>query len=54
VPKRRDSKLLQVLVRQTRKNRLVYVILSEGHFVPPEAQAPQPAYHVHDGAQTKL
>ena len=29
VPKRGDAKLLQVLVRQARKNRLVYVILAE-------------------------
>jgi hypothetical protein len=50
VPKRRDSKLLQVLVRQTRKHRLVYVILSEGRFVPPKAQASQPDHNVHDGA----
>ena len=29
VPKRRDAELLQVLVRQARENRLVYVILAE-------------------------
>ena len=29
MPKRRDAKLLQVLVRQARQNRLVYVILAE-------------------------
>ena len=48
-PKRRDAKLLQVLVRQTRKDRLVYVILAECRLVLPEAQAPQPDHHVHDG-----
>src|SRR5262245_54666267 len=47
VPKRRDAKLLQVLVRQARKNRLVYVILAECRLVLPEAQAPQPDHNVH-------
>jgi hypothetical protein len=42
VTKRRDAKLLQVLVRQARENRLVYVILAEDRLVLPEAQAPQP------------
>ena len=49
VPKRCDAKLLQVLVRQTRKNRLVYVILAEYRLILPEAQAPQPDHNVHDG-----
>jgi hypothetical protein len=43
VPDCCDPKLLEVLSRQARENRLVYVIL-------PEAQAPQPDYNVHDGA----
>ena len=42
MPKRRDAKLLQVLVRQARKNRLVYLILAECRLVLSEAQAPQP------------
>ena len=29
VPERRDAKLLQVLRRQARKNRLVYLVLAE-------------------------
>ena len=33
-----DAKLLQVLVRQARENRLVYVILAEYRLVLPEAQ----------------
>ena len=53
VPDRRDAKLLQLLVRQARKNRLVYVILAECRLVLPEAQAPQPDYNVHDGARTQ-
>ena len=49
---RRDAKLLQVLVRQARKNRLVYVILAEYRLVLPEAQAPQPDHNVHEGARS--
>ena len=50
--KRRDAKLLQVLVRQARENRLVYVILAEDRLVLPEAQAPQPDDDVLEGAPT--
>jgi hypothetical protein len=46
---RRDAKLLQRLVRQARKYRLVYIILAEGRLVPPEAQVSQPDHNVHDG-----
>jgi hypothetical protein len=49
VTKRGDTKLLQVLVRQARENRLVYVIVAEDRLVLPEAQAPQPDHDVHDG-----
>ena len=45
-----DAKLLQVLVREAREDRLVYLILAEGRLVLPEAQAPQPDHNVHDGA----
>src|SRR6516162_6795517 len=50
MPERRDAKLLQVLVRQAREDRLVYVILAECCLILPEAQAPQPDHDVHDGA----
>src|SRR6516165_3956864 len=50
VPNRGDAKLLQGLVRQARKNRLVYVILAECRLILSEAQAPQPDHDVHDGA----
>ena len=53
VPNRGDAKLLQGLVRQARKNRLVYVILAECRLVLPEAQAPQPDHDVHDGAHNR-
>ena len=43
--------LLQVLSRQTRKNRLVYVILAERSLILSEAKAPQPDHDVHDGAR---
>ena len=42
-----DAKLLQVLFRQARKNRLVYLILAERSLILPEAQAPQPDHNVH-------
>ena len=50
VPECCDAKLLEVLVRQARENRLVYLILAECRLVLPEAQAPQPDHNVHDGA----
>jgi hypothetical protein len=50
VPNRNDAKLLQRLVRQAGKNRLVYVILAECRLIPSEAQAPQPDHDVHEGA----
>src|SRR5215475_2774022 len=43
-----DAKLLQVVVRQARENRLVYVILAECRLILPEAQAPQPDHDVHN------
>ena len=46
---RTGAKLLQSLVRQTRENRLVYVILAECRLVLPETQAPQPDHNVHYG-----
>ena len=49
VPDCRDAKLLQGLVRQARKDRLVYLILAECRLILPEAQAPQPDHDVHDG-----
>ena len=48
-----DAKLLQVLVRQARENRLVYVILAEDRLVLSEAKAPQPDHNVHEGAHNQ-
>ena len=53
VPDCRDPKLLQGLVRQARKDRLVYLILAECRLILPEAQAPQPDHDVHDGAHNQ-
>jgi len=50
---RADAKFLQVLRRQVRENRLVYVILAECRFILPEAQAPQPDHNVHNGAHNQ-
>jgi hypothetical protein len=35
-----DAKLLQGLVRQARKNRLVYLVLAESRLITFEAKAP--------------
>jgi hypothetical protein len=43
-----DAKLLQVLFREARKNRLVYLVFAEYRLVLPEAQAPQPDHDVHN------
>ena len=45
-----DAKLLEGLMRQARKNRLVYLVLAEGGLVAFETQAPQPPTEVHDSA----
>ena len=52
MPQSRDAKFLQVLVRQARENRLIYLVVAECRLVLPEAQAPQPDHNVHDGAPT--
>jgi hypothetical protein len=51
VPECCDAKLLQVLFRQARKNRLIYLILAEGRLILPEAKAPQPNHDIHDDAR---
>jgi hypothetical protein len=52
VPDDRDAEVFQVLRREVRQDRLVYLILAECRLIFPEAQAPQPDHNVHDGAQT--
>jgi hypothetical protein len=42
MPNCRDAKLLQGLVRQARKNRLVYLVLAERRLVTFKAEAAQP------------
>ena len=42
VPERRDAELLQVLVRQARENRSVYVIFAEDRLVLTEATPGHP------------
>ena len=39
MPNCRDADLFQRLVREARKNRLVYLVLAERRFIPFEAQA---------------
>src|SRR5262249_29178044 len=53
VPERRYAKLLEVLRREVRQDRLVYLVLAEYRLILPEAQAPQPDHNVHDSAQTQ-
>jgi hypothetical protein len=50
MPNRDDAKLLEGLVRQARKNRLVYRVLAERGLILFEIEAPQPAAEVHDSA----
>ena len=52
--KRGDAKLLQVLVRQARENRLVYVVLAENGLILSEAKGPQPDHDVHEGENSGL
>ena len=49
VPDCCDAKLLQGLVRQARKDRLVYLVLAERSLILREAKAPQPDHDVHEG-----
>ena len=50
---RADAKFLQVLRRQVRENRLVYLVLAECRLILPEAQAPQPDHDVHEYAHSR-
>ena len=47
MPKCRDAKLLQVLLRQPWKNRLVDVVFAKHSLVLSKAKAPQPDHDVH-------
>src|SRR6516225_10934709 len=49
MPKCRDAKLLQVLVRQARKNSFVNLVFAERSLILCKAKAPQPNHDVHDG-----
>ncbi len=49
---RPNADFLQVLLRQARQDRLVYLVHAEGPLVPFEAKAPQPTPEVHDGASS--
>ena len=53
MPDNRDAEVFQVLTRQARKNRLIYLIFAECRLILPEAQAPQPDHNVHDGANNR-
>jgi hypothetical protein len=54
VSNKENAEVLEVLRRQIGQDRLVYLVLAERRLILPEAQAPEPDHHVHDGAQTKL
>jgi hypothetical protein len=47
MPNCRDADLLQRLVREARKNRLVYLVLAERRLVTFKAEAAQPTPEVH-------
>ena len=50
MPDQSDTKILQVLRRQTRQDRVVNPILAEGRLILFEAKPPQPTSDVHGGA----
>jgi DNA-dependent RNA polymerase len=54
VPEGRDAKLLQVLCRQARKDRFIYLVVAERSLILSEAKAAQPEEDVHDlGSSSK-
>src|SRR5262245_58135430 len=48
MPDKSDTKILQVLCRQTRQDRVVDLILAECRLIFFEAKPPQPTSDVHD------
>ena len=50
MPDKSDTKVLQVLRRQTRQDRVVDLILAECRLILFEAKPPQPTSDVHGGA----
>ena len=53
MPESSDAKLFKILLRQARKDRLVYLVLAKRCLILPEAQAPQPDHNVHDDAHNR-
>src|SRR6478736_4859265 len=49
-----DAKILQVLSRQPRQDRVVDLILAEGRLILFEAKLPQPTSDVHGGTLVRL
>src|SRR4029077_10590222 len=49
-----DTKILQVLGRQPRQDRVVDLILAEGRLILFEAKLPQPTSDVHGGTLVRL
>jgi hypothetical protein len=54
MPDNSDTKVLQVLRRQVRQDRIVDLILAECRLILLEAKLPQPTSEVHDGAPVRL
>jgi hypothetical protein len=50
MPDKYDAKILQVLRRQTRQDRVVDLMLAECRLIFFEAKPPQPTHDVHGGA----
>src|SRR6476646_1771532 len=53
MPDNADTKILQVLCRQTRQDRVVDLILAECRLILFEAKPPQPTSDVHGGASVR-
>jgi len=49
MPDNSDTKVLQVLRRQTRQDRVVDLVFAEGRLILFEAKTPQPTSDVHGG-----
>ena len=50
---RTDADFLQVLRREAREDLFGNLVFAECGLVLPEAEAPQPDHHVHDGAHNQ-
>ena len=53
MPDDADAQILQVVRRQIRQDRVVYLVLAERSLILSKAKAPQPDHDVHDGPELR-